>query len=144
MTLRDEIIDVMKANVDERGLYTGFAADAILALVQPRFDEIKDLCRISGSRLNSFREGCYPEVDDTKKEIDEIYDLCTLDPPPAKPGLAVGQTWEKAPTHRCRIIAIHSNDDGKQFIIVENRAGYVDVMQPETFERYRLVKDGDV
>jgi len=149
--MRDEIKEILTqplyvTDPDEcRQKASGIQLTRILAIFQKRLDEIKGLCRTSGSRLNNFREGHYWEIDDTKRDIDKIYNLCTFDEPESEePKLAVGQVWEKQPTNRVKIIMMYTNAHGVERVIAENWSGHVDAMSPESFKRYNLVKDGDV
>ena len=108
--------------------------DAILALIKPILTAISDNAVLISNR--------HEQGSQTYKDALQIFWWCKMDKPD-EPTLAVGQTWEKAPTHKCTIKFIHTSDEGVEQIVVENRGGHLVVMKPETFERYQLVKDGE-
>ena len=116
----------------------------ILAVFQKRLDAIKS-CAREIYTPNTFSGWKYKDI-----AFGAIIALCTLDEP-AKPKIAVGQTWEKQPSCWMKVLMIHVDESGKEHIIVEqdqfsgiphgNRN--IVVMNRETFDNYRLIKDGD-
>ena len=80
MTLRDEILTVIIKSTSRSGTFHAKdATDEILALIQPRFDEIRELCEKAHSELS-----CISTYDKHKvnKPLKQAITLCTLDEPP--------------------------------------------------------------